>query len=32
MGSIVAEPQGHKFYVGLYSENLRNFPVPSHKA
>ena len=23
---------GHNFYMGLYRENLRNLPVPSHKA
>ena len=25
-------PGGHKFYMGLYRENFRNLPVPSHKA
>ena len=25
-------PGGHKFYIGLYRENFRNLPVPSHKA
>ena len=23
---------GHNFYIGLYRENFRNLPVPSHKA
>ena len=25
-------PGGHKFYIGLYRENFRILPVPSHKA
>ena len=31
-GQIWPHPGGHKFYTGLYRENFRNFPVPSHKA
>ena len=23
---------GHKFYMGLYRENFKKLPVPSHKA
>ena len=25
-------PGGHNFYMGLYRENFRNLPAPSHKA
>ena len=37
LGSNLALPGGgeggdHKFYMGLYRENFRNLPVPSHKA
>ena len=31
-GQIWPDPGGHKFYLGLYRENFRNLPVPSHKA
>ena len=31
-GQIWPHPGGHKFYMGLYRENFRNFPVPSHIA
>ena len=31
-GQSWSQPMGHKFYLGLYRENLRNLPVPSHKA
>ena len=27
-----SHPGGQKFYLGLYKENFRNLPVPSHKA
>ena len=25
-------PGGYKFYMGLYMENFRSLPLPSHKA
>ena len=25
-------PGGYKFYMGLYRENFRSLPLPSHKA
>ena len=29
---IWPHPGGHKFYLGLWKENFRNLPLPSHKA
>ena len=29
---ICPHPGCHNFYMGLYRENFRNLPVPSHKA
>ena len=31
-GQIWPRSGGYKFYLGLYRENFRNLPVPSHKA
>ena len=32
LGSNLAPPGGHKFYMGLYREKLPNLPISSHKA